>query len=553
MKNYLIIVLIIALTLFIESCLASIGLVTPLTLSSTNIHVGDSLDVYANWNETVNSFVIEYNSTSSDLMNVTVDNNSTWTNYTILMNGSWLLGPHSVRIYVLSSVEEGILEAATDQSNFNVLGYSKSLIQLSSDNITIGSPIIVTCRVVDANTSNPIANYYVEATSSLGGDIPSVAGLTDSGGYREGNFTTMKSGVHVITCVIDDDIPKFYTALTKGSSNLTVNLIVIPGFTGKGILNVERALIKSGLIEMPSGLNATLKDYTIVINNQENSTMNFSLYIGNQLVLENSIPANESYTINYSTIMDWKETYHLTNLHKVRIKVEGTHGFKSLITQNFTDVYADIIVNKKYPKNYEINVSSSEHVQNVLMEGEIPSEIDVNNIKLYHWNEDNKAYEDVTGSSQYSVTVYKMDRKISFTVPSLSTQSFILAEGGIVTPTPVTTTTSTTSTTYKATTTTKTTLKQMTTTIVQCPTCSKPSEWSECVNGQKSRTNYKCDQTTNYKCQSFTETQSCVVPTDYSLVIVIILVIVLIVYLAWKFNILEKIQRRKFKYRYKHK
>ncbi len=551
MKNHSILVIVLTLTLFIQPCLASMSLITPLTLSSSNIHLGESLTVYANWNETVNSFAIEYNSTSSELMNATVDNNSTWTNYTIPTNSSWLLGPHPIRIYVLSP--EGVV---TDQFTFNVWGYSQSLISLSSDNITISSPVIVTCRVVDSNSFSPIANYYVEATSSLEGDIPSVASLTNSSGYREGTFTPTKNGTHVIICVLNDDNNKFYTVLTNGSSNLNVGLIIIPSFTGKGRLNVEKALTKSGLIEMPSGLNATLKNYTIVINNEENSTMQFSLYIGNDLVLEDSIPSNGSYVINHSTIMGWKETYNIVNLHKVRIKVEGSHGFKSLINQEFTDVYADIIVNKKLPKNYEVNISSSEHMQNVLMEGEIPSEIDVNNVKLYHWNEGNNAYEDVTASSLYNVTIYKIDRKIKFTVPSLSTQSFILTESGMVTTTTtvaITTTARETTTTQKITTTTIKITPKPTTTILQCPICSSPSAWSECVNDKKSRTNYKCDATTSYQCQSFTETESCGAPFNYSFAVIIVLVIALIVYLTWKYSLLEKISGRKFKYHYKPK
>jgi len=43
----------------------------------------------------------------------------------------------------------------------------------------------------------------------------------------------------------------------------------------------------------------------------------------------------------------------------------------------------------------------------------------------------------------------------------------------------------------------------------QCPTCSAPTSWSQCNNGQMFRTNYKCDATTNYQCQSFTDTTSC--------------------------------------------
>jgi len=553
MKKYSITFLLVALTLIsFELSLASINLTVPLTLSLSKIHVGDSLNVYAKWNETVNSSLIEYHSTSADLINYTLDANSEWTNYTISTNTSWLLGKHAVKIYVLSSVEEGNIEASTEQSSFNLWGYSKSSIQLSADNITVGSSVKITCRVIDENTSNPIEGYYVEASSNLEGDISSVAGLTNSSGYREGMFTPAKNGTHVITCIISDSSSKFYNAITNSSSSLTVIQPEIPSFIGRGILSVERALTKSGLIDMPSGLNATLKNYTILIKNLENSTMNFSLYIGNQLVLEDGIPANGNYTINYSTIMNWKETYHLTNIHKVRIKVEGTHEFNSLINQNYVDIYADIIVSKKAPKNYEINVSSTENVNNISVEGNIPVDIDIDKVKLYHWNEDKKTYEDVTGLSEYNVSIDKTNRKISFTVPHLSIQSFILMEGEMA----LTTTTTAVLTTAVPTTTTTikiTTTKPVTTTTVPvCPKCPSPSEWSKCVDGKKNRTVYTCNITTKYKCESSVETSPCVMPKDNAfIVIVIIILVVIAVFLVWKFKLYEKLPKRKFEYHYK--
>lgn len=554
MKKYLILFFLLVLTLvYIKSSSASIDLITPLTLSSTDIHVGDSLVAYANWNETVNSSLIEYNSTSPDSVNTTIGietTNSTWTNYTISTNSSWLLGPHSVKIYVLSTLEEGDITSSTDQAFFNLWGYSKTTIQLSSDSIEIGSSVTITCRVIDNDTSEPLADYYVEAFSDIEGDIATVADLTNSSGYVEGIFTPTKNGTHVITCILYDDLLKFYTAYSNSSLSLEVIQPEIPSFVGRGILNVEKALTKSGLIEMPKGLNATLNDYNIKINNEENSTMNFSLYIGNQLVLKDSIPAYDSYTINYSTIMDWKETYHLVNLHKVRIKVEGIHGFKSLITQNYTDVYADIVVSKKYPKGFEINVSSPEHLQNVFMEGSIPPGIDIDKVKLYHWNDVDEVYEDVTDSEQYSVSIDKPKRKIKFTVPSLSVQSFILMEGEIETTT--TTTTAETTTTSSTTTTTTTTIPEETTTVPTCPDCPSPSDWSDCVEGQKSRTAYKCDESTNYECQSFTETQICVTPEKYYYFVIVVVVILVSIVLIWEFKIFERIKgKRKFKYRYK--
>ena len=557
MKKYPIIFLIFILSLVcIKSSSASIDLIVSLTLSSSDIHLGNSLIAYAKWNETVTSSLIEYNSTSSDLVNTTTGietNNSTWTNYTINTNNIWLLGPHSVKIHVLKTFEEGNIASSTNQVFFNLWGYSKTSTQLSSDSITFGSSVTIICHIIDVNTSKPLANYYVEAFSDIEGDIDSVAGLTNSSGYREGIFTPTKNGTHVITCVLHDDYSKFYTAYSNSSSNLTVIQPEIPSFVGRGILNVEKALLKSGLIEMPEGLNATLNDYNIKINNEENSTMNFSLYIGNQLVLKESIPTYDSYTINYSTIMDWKDTYHLVNLHKVRIQVEGEHGFKTLITQNYTDVYADIVVSKKYPKGFEINVSSPEHLENIFMEGSIPSEIDIDKVKLHHWNNADKVYEDVTNLAQYNVSIDKQKRKIMFTVPSLSMQSFLLMEGEIET-TSTTTTAETTTTVPEKTTTVKTTIPKTTTTVKACPACPSPSNWSECVNGQKSRTKYKCDETTNYECKSFTEIESCVTPEKYYYFVIVVVLILVTIILIWEFKILDKIRgKQKFKYHYKSK
>ena len=43
-----------------------------------------------------------------------------------------------------------------------------------------------------------------------------------------------------------------------------------------------------------------------------------------------------------------------------------------------------------------------------------------------------------------------------------------------------------------------------------CPICSSPSAWSNCINNNQIRTNYRCGASTNYQCQAYTETQACV-------------------------------------------
>jgi len=45
-----------------------------------------------------------------------------------------------------------------------------------------------------------------------------------------------------------------------------------------------------------------------------------------------------------------------------------------------------------------------------------------------------------------------------------------------------------------------------------CPECPPPTEWSECVNNQMTRTNYRCSEETGFECQAYEETRKCVAP-----------------------------------------
>lgn len=46
-----------------------------------------------------------------------------------------------------------------------------------------------------------------------------------------------------------------------------------------------------------------------------------------------------------------------------------------------------------------------------------------------------------------------------------------------------------------------------------CPPCPKPTEWSECIQGKKTRTVWRCGPETNYACIPHTEEQSCAIPS----------------------------------------
>ncbi len=44
----------------------------------------------------------------------------------------------------------------------------------------------------------------------------------------------------------------------------------------------------------------------------------------------------------------------------------------------------------------------------------------------------------------------------------------------------------------------------------ECPECPEPGEWSECNEGKRSRSNYKCGPETSYECDTYTEEIECV-------------------------------------------
>ncbi len=50
-----------------------------------------------------------------------------------------------------------------------------------------------------------------------------------------------------------------------------------------------------------------------------------------------------------------------------------------------------------------------------------------------------------------------------------------------------------------------------------CPACQPPGDWSGCMNGQQTRTAYRCSAETSYECQSYSESQTCgIIPTEVS-------------------------------------
>ncbi len=183
-------------------------------LSTVDLYRGNSLVVYARWNESINESQVEFNSTTSSFQNYTMTlpspNPQNWTNYTIDTNSTWLVGEHSVKIYAkdLSYNWNDTL----DYLIFTVWGLA-SLTNSSLDPSVIqpGQSTTMRCRVTDDN-STPISDYTVSFYNSTG-----LLGTntTNSTGWAEYSFVDNSLGFENITCNITDPISMYYDASSQ--------------------------------------------------------------------------------------------------------------------------------------------------------------------------------------------------------------------------------------------------------------------------------------------------------------------------------------------------
>jgi len=185
------------------------------------IHRGESLVVYARWNEAIAQARAEYNSTSATLQNHTitlpVPNPQYWTNHTIAANTSWKLGNHEVKIYAADL--NGNLNNTLGYLPFDVWGWSSvPSSALSSYTITNGSAVSMRCRVTSDNGS-ALNNYNVSfynSTSRLGSN------LTNSTGWARFTFRDYSLGYENIKCNITNNTAIYHhiTANNYGTQTL---------------------------------------------------------------------------------------------------------------------------------------------------------------------------------------------------------------------------------------------------------------------------------------------------------------------------------------------
>ena len=195
-------------------------------LNDTVVYRGESVLVYAQWNEAINYSWVEYNKTTSFITEAIpgpyTDN---WTNKTLTTDNTWDPGIHYVKIYANDS--SGNLNDTLDYLTFEMWGYSA--VYWYAPNTSVYREITqIICMVKDYNTTQPIENYIVEfynSTNFLGSNTTNSTGHAvlyyDLSNYNPGSET--------FYCRITNDNAKYYKAqITQVSKILTI----------KGKLNV---------------------------------------------------------------------------------------------------------------------------------------------------------------------------------------------------------------------------------------------------------------------------------------------------------------------------
>ena len=181
-------------------------------LTKNNVTRGETLVIYARWNETISDAIAEFNSTSVDMENHTITlpspNPQNWTNYTIQTTSQWKLGAHMSKIYAAD--EKGNWNGTLPYLNFTVWGLARvSDGHLNSSTIDVGDSVMIECKVEDQTLSSlkEVSNYpvrFYNSTSELG------ISLTNSSGWASFVYTDESPGVESIICNITENETLYY-------------------------------------------------------------------------------------------------------------------------------------------------------------------------------------------------------------------------------------------------------------------------------------------------------------------------------------------------------
>ncbi|RLF36859.1 MAG: hypothetical protein DRN08_00535 [Thermoplasmata archaeon] len=229
-------------------------------LNDTSIMKGESILVYARWNEAISEAYVEFNSTSSNLTtdNITLPspNPENWTNYTIVTNGSWLVGKHVVKIYAADNATPSNWNNTLQYLNFTVYGYARVdwFSPPNGSNVSRGL-ITLKCNVTDQDTGWPISNYTVAFYNSTWDLVGSNDTLSDGVASLTINTSNYDVGSEQFTCRIFNELSLYYYSGANDQDSATINLY---GKLNATIINpVNGTIVHKG---DTLNLNSTTKD-----------------------------------------------------------------------------------------------------------------------------------------------------------------------------------------------------------------------------------------------------------------------------------------------------
>ncbi|MBN2014262.1 MAG: hypothetical protein JW778_03690, partial [Candidatus Altiarchaeota archaeon] len=211
-------------------------------LNDSSIIRGQSILIYARWDEIIEEARAEYNSTSSTLYNNTISlpfpNPKNWTNHTMQTNTSWLLGNHSAKIYAkdLNNNWNNTLQYLT----FFVYGQADITdSSLSNSTIIQGGNTTMSCRVT-ADNGSAISGYNVSFYNDTGGYLG--WNLTNSTGWAQLTFNDSALGKKELICYIDDYLQIYFYGQQERRENLTVIEVQPPWYdiVGQNVTKVHR-------------------------------------------------------------------------------------------------------------------------------------------------------------------------------------------------------------------------------------------------------------------------------------------------------------------------
>ncbi len=203
-------------------------------INTTKVYKGQSLLIYARWNETVGEARVIMNTTKQELSSYPISlpspNSQNWTNYTITTNSSWITGTHHAKIEASDQV--GNWNDTLPFQTFEVWGYAKVFWQEPIGIAYRSDSIPLKCKVVDKSNNNGIANYPVKFYDT---DWVYIGmNYTDANGIATMNWNALSypPGDMTLHCIIATNSTLFYEVksgddVADGAITLYGNLSVV--------------------------------------------------------------------------------------------------------------------------------------------------------------------------------------------------------------------------------------------------------------------------------------------------------------------------------------